>query len=63
MILERLLEMLGFNSKSKANYVGPDVSRAVQRNEMANESARRALEGLKGDGMSETLREIAGKMK
>lgn len=55
--------MLGFHTKAKAKdvscYVGPDVARAVQRNEAAGDRARRALEELK---MSDTVRDIVGKM-
>lgn len=63
-LIERLKQMLGFNNKQQANFIGPDVSRAVQRNEAAQENARRALEELKSKGgMADTMREIAGKMK
>jgi hypothetical protein len=59
-LLERLKTMLGFGSKPTPNYIGPDVSRAIQRNEAASDNARRALEQLR---MSDTLRDITGKMK
>lgn len=60
--IEKALEMLGFNSKakSKSNSVGPDISKAIQRNEFAQASVRRELDKIK---MSDTLKAITGKMK
>lgn len=62
-LIEKVFGMLGFHTKAKAKdvscYVGPDVARAVQRNEAAGDRARRALEELK---MSDTVRDIVGKM-
>ena len=62
-LLEKVKEMLGFGhhrAKPKCDYIGPDVSRAVQRNEQAGENARKVLEEIK---MTGTMRQIAGKMK
>ena len=63
-LIEKVKEMLGFGqskaTKLKSDYIGPDVSRAVQRNEQASENARQALQELK---MTGTVRQIAGKMK
>lgn len=59
-LLERLKEMMGLTPKPKPDYVGPEVSRAVQRNEQASVKVREALKELK---MADTLRDIAGKMK
>jgi hypothetical protein len=44
----KVREMFGFQSKSKAptNNVGPDVSRAVQRNERAGFAVQEALEEM-----------------
>lgn len=63
--IEKVKEMLGFgNAKAKDTYAGPEISRAIQRNEMAQTEARKALEQLKDNGgISTTIREIAGKMK
>jgi hypothetical protein len=57
-LFERFLAMLG-KSKPK-DYIGPDVSRAIQRNEAAQTNVRRELEKIK---MSDTVRAITGKMK
>jgi hypothetical protein len=63
-LLGRFLDMLGFSGKPKPNYVGPEISRAVQRNDMASDKARRVLEDIKRNGgMSDTIKDIAGKMK
>jgi hypothetical protein len=59
-ILRKLIAMLGFSSKPKADYVAPEISRAVQRNEVAQIKVRNELEKIK---MSETLKAITGKMK
>lgn len=62
--IERLKEMFGVKPKVQPNYIGPEVSRSVQRNEQANENARRALEAIKEKGnMRVALEEISGKMK
>lgn len=45
--------------KPKQDMLGPDMSKAIQRNEAAGARAIAALEELK---MSNTLRDIAGKM-
>lgn len=58
-LTDKVKTMLGFTSKTKADYIGPDVSRAVQRNEMASINARRALEEMK---MIDTVKDISGKM-
>ena len=52
--------MLGFINKPKPNFIGPDISKAVQRNEQAATEARRALEELR---YSDTMRKVAGKMQ
>ena len=52
--------MLGIANKCRTGYASPDVSRALQRNEIAQQNARQALESIK---MSDTLKTIAGKMK
>lgn len=53
--------MLGFHTKTakEQSYIGPDVSKAVQRNEASSERLRRTIEDIK---MADTLRDIAGKM-
>jgi hypothetical protein len=58
---EKVREMLGLGNKPKSAsaYIGPDVSKAVQRNEQSNAEARRELEKLK---ITHTIRNIAGKM-
>jgi len=60
-LVERVKGMLGFQTKAKAkcDYIGPDISKAVQRNEAAGERTRLALEHIK---MSDTMRDIVGKM-
>jgi hypothetical protein len=62
-MFERLLQMLGLSPKPKYKNasIGPnDVSRAIQRNEAASTEARRELEKIR---MTESLRDIAGKIK
>ena len=56
----KVREMLGFHPKPKAaDFVAVDVSRAVQRNEQSAERMRKALEEIK---MTDTMRELVGKM-
>ena len=59
-LIEKVKAMLGITPKATRGYGSPDVSRALQRNEIAQQNARRALESIK---MSDTMRDIAGKMK
>lgn len=62
-LIQRVKTMLGLSPRIKAkeqSYIGPDVSKAVQRNEMASERVRQTLENIK---MADTLADIAGKMQ
>jgi hypothetical protein len=60
-LLNKVKTMLfGRTPQPRKDSITPDVSRAVQRNEMAGEAARRALEELK---MRNVLHEITGRMK
>lgn len=54
--------MFGLKEKTPCtkSAVDPAISRAIQRNEIASERAQAALEDLK---MSDTMRNIAGRMK
>lgn len=60
-VIKRIAEMLGFtfSSNKPKDFLGTDVSRAVERNEAASDRARRALEDLK---QTDVMREIARKM-
>jgi hypothetical protein len=62
-LLGKVAEMLGFQTKPKVDYIGPDLSKALQRNEMASVRAREALEELKRDTMTQAIQSISGKMK
>lgn len=58
-----LAEKLGLLSRQpKRDFIAPDISKALQRNELAGERARAALEDLNRDRMGETIRGIVGKL-
>lgn len=61
-LLGKVKNMFGFSSKieHKPDPIRGDLTRAVQRNERASQAAQEALEQMK---MSDTMRQIAGKMK
>lgn len=59
MIRERIMQLFGLTPRHKPDPIKADIGRALQRNEMASQKAREALEDLR---MSETLRQIAGRM-
>lgn len=60
-LLGKVKNMLGIGQPKvkKADYIAPDLSQALQRNEMASERARQALHDFR---MSGTVADIARKM-
>lgn len=54
------LKAMFTRSRPKQDAIKADYGRALQRNEMASQKAREALEDLK---MAETLRQITGRMQ
>ncbi len=59
-IFKKVVAMLGFNkSKPVPISMNVDVSRAVQRNERAQQNVQKELEKIK---MADTLRDLAGKI-
>lgn len=66
-LITKVKDMLGFthkprNGKATQDYIGPEMSRAVERNELASVRAREALQDLKRHEMLDTVRQISGKM-
>ena len=60
--IERVKSMFGLHSSLKSAPVA-DVGRAIQRNDIAQEKAREALEDFKRSNMTDTVKVIARKMK
>lgn len=69
-VKEKIMSFLGFRNAaaqtSKKDYIGPDVAKALERNEMASVRAREALEEVLSrndrSGMANTFGSIVRKM-
>lgn len=59
-LIKKVKLMFGLQPKVVTERIAPDISKAVQRNEAAGQRAQQALEEFR---MSNTLRDVVGKMK